>query len=106
MSPVRFPAQRSAWYAMLITLAICGLTVNLAGRTFHFGADHVVCVQSQSSQVKRQQMNRDADGWVAPVVKVTVLEVVSFSPRVAPAGPPIPNVFFDESLFYRPPPSY
>jgi len=42
---------------------------------------------------------------VPPVAAVIIAEVVSLYPRIAPAGPPVPGLFFEETLYNRPPPA-
>jgi len=89
----------------VIVLAVCGLTVSLATRVFRLSlVHHTTTVQSGAARAVRQHLNKDAAMWRPPVTKV-VFEVVSFYPRVSPAGPPIPSLIFDESLYNRPPPS-
>jgi hypothetical protein len=97
--------QPSRLRLLVIVLAICGLTVSLATRTFRLTIPHVVTAQSTDSRAIRQHMDRDAAQWVPPAPILSPLQVPVFYPRVAPAGPPIPGVLFDESLSNRPPPS-
>jgi hypothetical protein len=92
------------WCVLVIVLAILALTVSLATRTSTPTVSHNIGVQAQSSQVTRQHLDTDAAQWVSPVAPVVVSEVVSFYPRVSPAGPPVPNLFFEQSLYNRPPP--
>lgn len=91
--------------ALIILLAICGLTHSLATRTFRFRIPHGVSVTSGNTQAIRQHMDRDAVRWVAPVPLFTVLQVPTFYPYIAPAGPPLASVLFDKSRYNRPPPS-
>ncbi len=103
---LRIPShQNQGWRILVIVLALCGLTVSLATRTFRLTIPHGVTAESTDSQAKRQHMNRDAVQWAPPVPILDTLQVPVFSPRVAPTGRPIPSVLFDESLFNRPPPS-
>ena len=93
------------WEAAVLLLAICGLTVSLATRTFRSEVPGSTIVKSISGQPIRQHMDRDATDWAPPVAAVSNdLQVPVFYPRVAPAGPPLPHVLFDESLSNRPPP--
>jgi hypothetical protein len=94
----------SHWRILIIVLAICGLTISLATRTFRLTIPQGVTVSSGDAQATRQHMDRDAVRWIPPVPVVTVLEVPTFYPYVAPAGPPIATVLFDKSLYNRPPP--
>jgi hypothetical protein len=88
----------------VVVLAICGLTVSLATRTFRTKFSTGAIVKSISGQPVRQHMDSDAAKWVPPVSTLTVLEVPVFYPRFAPAGPPLPRLYFEESLSNRPPP--
>jgi hypothetical protein len=97
--------RQPRWLALVIVLAICGLTVSLATRTFRLTIPQGVTAQSADSHAMRQHMNRDAAQWVPPVPVLSTLQAPVFYPRVAPTGPPIPSVLFDESLSNRPPPS-
>jgi hypothetical protein len=92
------------WEVAVVVLAICGLTVSLATRTFRTRVSTGAIVKSISGQPVRQHMDSDAAKWVPPVSMLTVLEVPVFYPRFAPAGPPLPRLFFEESLSNRPPP--
>ena len=102
---LRLPSPHPRWYVLVIILAICGLTVSLATRTFCLTFPHTSTLQSGSAQAIRQHMDRDAAQWAPPVPILTALQAPVFYPRVAPAGPPMPSVLFDESLSNRPPPS-
>jgi hypothetical protein len=93
------------WRVLVIVLAICGLTGSLATRTFRLTLPKSSTAQSGSAQAMRQHLDRDATKWTSPVPVLTTLPVPTFYPRVAPAGPPLPSVLFDESFSNRPPPS-
>jgi len=89
----------------IIVLAICGLTVSLATRTFRLKIHESVTVSSGDAQGMRQHLDRDAAQWVPPVPVFAALQPPTFYPYVAPAGPPLASVLLDESLYNRPPPS-
>lgn len=93
------------WRVFIIILAICGLTVSLATRTFRLKISHRVSVTSADTQAMRQHLNRDAARWVPPIPIFAALQVPAFYPYVAPAGPPLASILFDKSLYNRPPPS-
>jgi hypothetical protein len=93
------------WRVFVIALAICGLTVSLATRTFRLKIPHGITVISGDAQAMRQHMARDADHWVPPIPLFTAFEIPTFYPYVAPAGPPLASVLFEEKLYNRPPPS-
>jgi hypothetical protein len=92
------------WEMAVLVLAICGLTVSVATRTFRTRFSTGTIVKSISGQPVRQHMDSDAAKWVPPVSTLTVLEVPVFYPRFAPAGPPLPRLYYEESLSNRPPP--
>jgi hypothetical protein len=98
-------SQRLKWYALVVVLTICALTTSLATRTFRLHFSPTATVRTNSAQAMRQHLDRDAVRWVAPVPVLTTLQAPTFYPRVAPAGPPLPSLFFDESLYNRPPPA-
>jgi hypothetical protein len=93
------------WRVFIIGAAICGLTFSLATRTFRLKITYGVSVVSGDAQAMRQHMVRDAVRWVPPVPLFTAFEVPTFYPVVAPAGPPLASVLFEEKLYNRPPPS-
>ena len=95
----------SRWRVLIIVLAICGLSISLATRTFHLKTLQGTTVSSDSAQPMRQHLNRDAMQWVAPIPVFTVLQVPAFPLPVAPPASLLLSVFFDESLSNRPPPS-
>ena len=97
--------QHRRWRVFVIVLAICALTVSLATRTFRLTFPQTHTAQSGAAQATRQHLDRDAATWVPPVPILTTLQAAAFYPRVAPGGPPLPSVLFDESLSNRPPPS-
>ena len=90
---------------MIIALAVCGLTVSLATRTFSVRISESTSVTSGDTQATRQHMDRDAGHWGPPVAVFVALQVPAFHPYVAPAGPSLASVLFDKSLYNRPPPS-
>ena len=97
--------QHRRWRVFVIVLAICGMTVSLATRTFRLTIPHGVTVQNADSHATRQHMDRDAAQWVPPVPILSTLQVPVFYPRIAPSGPPRPTLLFDEDISNRPPPS-
>ncbi len=97
--------RHSVFFLTVGCLIILALTLSVATRTFHLSVPHGVTVQSNAAQGMRQHMDSDAAQWVPPIQQHTIYEAVSFYPRVAPAGPPLPSQLFAESLYNRPPPS-
>jgi hypothetical protein len=88
-----------------IPVLLLSLTVSLASRTFHLRLAHQSVVQSSVSQNVRQHLDRDAVQWTPPAPRFTVLEASGFDNRWAPAGPPLPNQLWHDTLYNRPPPS-
>jgi len=97
--------QFPRWRLLIVLAAICALTGNLAARTEIPRFSHGVSAYTHSPNTSRQRLERDAEEWVVPLEPVRVTAVVSIYPRVAPAGPPIPSLFFEEVLYNRPPPA-
>jgi hypothetical protein len=97
--------RRPRWRVLIIALAICGLSVSLATRTFRPKVPQGATVTSNSAQPMRQHLNRDAMQWVAPIPVFSLLEAPSFLLPVTSRAPLLLSVFFDESLSNRPPPS-
>jgi hypothetical protein len=97
--------RRPRWHLLIVVVAVFCLTASLATRTFRLTGPHNVTIQSNSAQAMRQHMDRDAARWVIPAPVLTTLQVPTFYPHVAPAGPPLPSILFDKSLYNRPPPS-
>ena len=102
----RLKRQGSRCYWLMIVLAILALATNVATHTSVLSLPHQgITADSQLSNSARQHLDSDAPEWVPPVAAVAIFEPVSFYPRIAPAGPPIPSLFFEDSLYNRPPPA-
>jgi hypothetical protein len=101
--------RQQRWCALIILLAVCSLTVRVATRYTCMedaSAPALTSVHSQMVQAPiRQRLIQTAAAWHPPVACISTLDTVDFYPRVSPAGPPMPSVLFDESLYNRPPPS-
>jgi hypothetical protein len=93
------------WYWALVSVVMFSLVLTLATRTFHVTLSYNTAVQSGDSQAVRQHMDRDGIRWAAPVAKVTASQAPTFYPRVAQAGPPLPTLLLEKSLYNRPPPT-
>ena len=93
------------WYWALVSVVMFSLVLTVTTRTFHVTLFHNTAVQSGDSQAVRQHMDRDAIRWAAPAAKVKVSQAPAFYPRVAPAGPPLPTLLLEKSLYNRPPPT-
>lgn len=90
---------------LLVMVAILAIAFNVATRTsVPITVTSGTTVQSSSPYRVHQRLDSNAGIWAPPVLPIVSLEVSSEYPRIAPAGPPIPHVLFDESLANRPPP--
>lgn len=102
-------SRSRGWSALVVLLVVCSLTASVATRYSFFRGtsdDTVTRVQKHvSPEPSRQRLMKNAATWIPPVVVSAVLEAPSSYPRIAPAGPPIPSLFFEKSLYNRPPPS-
>jgi len=102
--------RRQGWCAVVVLVAVFSLIVSVATRyssssdlsftTVNAFQPHV------SPEAKRQRLAKDADHWIAPVICFSLFQAPSSYPRVAPAGPLIPESLFEEHLYNRPPPSF
>ncbi len=99
---------RRRW-AVVVLLTVCSLTVSVATRyTFSRGLNESKAASARSHvspELTRQRLLKNAATWMPPVVASEVVYECSAYPRIAPSGPPIPSLFYEESLFNRPPPS-
>jgi hypothetical protein len=100
---------RRIWCAIVILVAVCSLTVNVATR---YGSaagisTHTVkaTVKDASTDAQRQRLAKDAANWITPVSNASPLQAPTLCPRIAPEGAPVPHLFFADALYNRPPPS-
>jgi hypothetical protein len=100
------PQSRWAYCCrVLALLSVVALSISLATRFPHISVHQTTLANSRSDKAVRQQLDRDALQWADPTPRFTLLEATTFYPRVAPAGPPLPVLLLDQSLYTRPPPS-
>lgn len=94
------------WCVLVVLFAVVSLTVSVTTRYgYSHGTSQSTAVQKHSSQDRvRQRLLKNAATWTPPVVCAEVLEAPPFYPRIAPAGPPIPNLLLEKNLYNRPPP--
>lgn len=52
----------------------------------------------------RQRLTKSAANWMPQVMQAGGLQAPTSYPRIAPAGPPLPSVLLETSLYNRPPP--
>src|SRR5271155_3509187 len=104
-----FEAPRSKhWRSVVILVAVCALTISVATRycsPVSVSAQTVRTLHKHSSQeTGHQRLTKDAATWMPTLVCSVILQAPTFYPRVAPAGPPLPSVLLERSLYTRPPP--
>jgi len=101
------PRRRCLW-AVLVLCAVCMLTVRVATRyCYTHGASEsraASVLKHRQPQSGSQRMTKSSLVFAPPAVRSAVLDTPTSYPRVAPAGPPLPGLMFDESLYNRPPP--
>ena len=101
--------RHRGWCAVVVLVAVFSLVVSVATRyssTGDLSSTTVKAFQTHPSpEAKRQHLAKDAADWIAPVICLSVLQSPRSYPRIAPAGPPMPGLVFEESLYNRPPPS-
>lgn len=94
---------------MVVLVAVCSLIVSVATRYSSAGIASSTTAKAfqvhASPEAKRQHLAKDAADWIPPVICLSLLQSPRSYPRIAPAGPPIPGLLFEESLYNRPPPS-
>jgi hypothetical protein len=95
--------RENAFCWVLIGLVLLSLIICLATR-FDAGTQSKTWVQSSASQAMRQHMSQDGFTWTSPVLQLALRQAPTFYPRVAPAGPPLSNLFLEPKLYNRPPP--
>lgn len=90
-------------------VAVCALTVSLATRFVSFESASTPGVTTVHHHVSpapsRQRLLGTATAWNAPLICDNALDSTTSYGRIAPAGPRIPSVLFEKSLYNRPPPS-
>ena len=96
------------WSRMVILLAVCALTASLATR-FYVPPDPAAhtfkSVEGHSPQPKRQHLDRDASGWVAPGTDFAFMALTAVYAVPTLAETDLPEQPFSDSLHNRPPPS-
>ncbi len=98
-----------AWCGLVVLVAVCSLTVSVATRyssPLNPSSPAVKTVRTHTTpDAKRQRLAKNAADWAPPLVCFDALRSPSSYPRIAPAGPPIPSLLLEQSLYNRPPPS-
>lgn len=101
------------WCALVVLVATCSLAISVATRYGSpqdavSGTSLTVHKAHGCSTYKpgRQRLTKDAADWLPPVLAWVNLYQPAPEPRIAAVDVAIPNLTFDSSLYYRPPPSY
>jgi len=96
------------WTRVVILLAVCALTASLATR-FYVSPDPAAhtfkSVEGHSPQPKRQHLDRDASGWVAPGTDLAFMALTAVYAVPTLTQTDLPDPLFSDSLHNRPPPS-
>lgn len=100
---------RMSLRAAVVLVAVFALTVSVATRycapqTSSAYASRTAHKHSSPEQI-RQHLTKNAVTWMPQVAQTGIVQAQTFYPRIAPAGPPIPGLLQEESLYNRPPPS-
>jgi len=102
-------SRNKRWCAVLVVVAVCALTVNVATRYSFSGTESssaVKAVQTHASpEPSRQRLLKTTATSLPVVVCHAVLETPGSYRRLAPAAPPTSELFFKQNLYNRPPPS-
>jgi hypothetical protein len=101
------PRRLGSWRVLLILLAVCSLSVSLWTR---YALDNPDLegpsqLKCRSLDAKRQHLLSDGLHWTAPAAKVTYFVAPRPSTRVVVTVPPVKDLFLEQWLFDRPPPS-
>src|SRR5579864_2357929 len=95
--------------ALVIVLAVSALTVSVATRYCAPQGSSAYAVKTlhkhSSPEQIRQRLTKSAVTWMPQVLQTGILQAPTSYPRIAPAGPPMPNVLLETSLYNRPPPA-
>src|SRR5579871_6683549 len=103
-----FESQRHKnWCAVVVLVAVFSLALSVATRYSTPCDAPLSTVKTAKSHnypdAKRQRLVKDSANWMPPVTRVDGLSAPNFYPRIAPAGPPIPNLVLEENVYNRPP---
>lgn len=102
-------SERTNWFVIVVLVAVCALTVNVAtryGSSAGFSTPTVrATVKATSAHAQRQRLAKDAANWITPVSSASPLRTPASTPRIALERAPIPSIFFADALYNRPPPS-
>jgi hypothetical protein len=95
---------------VVVLVAVFSLALSVATRYSTPCAAPLLTVRTLQNhtypEAKRQRLAKDAADWTPPVTRIDGLCEPNFYPRIAPAGPPIPTLVLEDSLYNRPPPPF
>jgi hypothetical protein len=100
--------RRRSFGALLVLLAVFSLAVSVATRYCspnNLSPSVSTLHKHSSPEPGRQRLNSNTANWMPSVVRFSALQAPTSYPRIAPAGPPIPGIILENSLYNRPPPS-
>jgi hypothetical protein len=92
----------------VIVLAICSLTASVATRYTELGPEvgKVAAVKSQSPDVQRQRLLKNALQWTEPISSFTLFHPPQPSISTVSVVVPSRNLSSESWLYNRPPPSF
>lgn len=98
--------RRSTWRTLLILLAIFGISVSVATRYVVVGSSSPEsCIKCQSLDAKRQHLLSDGMHWTAPVASFIFFVAPKPSARIITLALPLHELYSEDWLYNRPPPS-
>jgi hypothetical protein len=97
------------WCVAVVLFAAISLAVSVATR---YGFSPATANRTATTTIQnhlspdagRQRLLKNAATWMPPVVSAMIFQAPAAYPRIAPAAPLIPSLFFEKNLYNRPPP--
>lgn len=105
-NPVEQTKRRRVAFALIVRLLALSLAVSVASRFVHYYVmlHPATGVRCDCRDNKRQDLERDAEQWTAPVPQISILYLPKVRIELPPAPMPRYEFYFDDSLYKRPPP--
>ena len=101
------PWRRSCC-AFVVFFAMSALAVSVATRYCSPQSSSTYSVRTvhkhASPEQSRQRLTKNAANWMPQVPRSSIVYAPTAYPRIAPAGPPLPSLLLETSLYTRPPP--
>lgn len=99
--------RQSRWRTLLILLAICCIAFSVATRYVVVGSNsaETSCVKCQSLDAKRQHLLSDGLQWTAPAAILVFFVAPKPSARIIQTALPFHELYSEDWLYNRPPPS-